>query len=81
MKGCSPSFYQRRLESKAQDYLQCLPRGQNHCLSRVHQVRIHHHHLAFSPGKEKWEGNYELCKQNEVQNGKELRDQLSTAHM
>ena len=36
---------------------------------------------CLSPGKEKCEGRDELCKQNEVENGKELRDQLSTAHM
>lgn len=32
-------------------------------------------------GKEKWKGKDELCKQNKVENGKELRDQLSPAHM
>lgn len=36
---------------------------------------------CLPPGKEKWKEKDELCKQNKVENGKELRDQLSPAHM
>lgn len=36
---------------------------------------------CLPPGKEKWKGKDELCKQNKIENGKELRDQLSPAHM
>lgn len=36
---------------------------------------------CLPPGKEKWEGKDEVCKQNKAENEKELRDQLGTAHM
>lgn len=77
------SFHWGRLVSEVQDTCKVSFAAQIAVSASISSISwgCRHHHLASSPGKEKWEGKAELCKQNKVENGKELRDQLSTAQM